>query len=94
MPGKKKEKEAEKPVETVEQKMAAEAICPKCMKPVESHMCRFCGATKAINDASGNVIWMLNGRVVAAFRDEKDAYVKMALRSGIPESEWPQRFRS
>jgi len=37
---------------------------------------------------------MLNGRVVAAFRDEKDAYVKMALRSGIPESEWPQRFRS
>jgi len=79
--------------ETVEEKMAAEAICPKCEKPVAGHMCRFCGATKAINDASGNVIWMLNGRVVAAFRDEKDAYVKMALRARIPESEWPERFR-
>jgi hypothetical protein len=81
-------------VETVEQKMAAEAICPKCLEPVDGHMCRFCGATKAINDVSGNVIWMLNGRVVAAFRDERAAYVQMAERSGIPRGTWPERFRN
>lgn len=79
--------------ETVEQKMAAEAFCPKCLKLVEDHRCRLCGATKAINDASGNVIWMLNGRVVAAFRDERAAYVNMAERCGIPRSEWPERFQ-
>lgn len=90
---KKTDKKEEPKQETVEQKMAAEGICPKCLKPVTGHMCRLCGATKAINDASGNVIWMLNGRVVGAFRDEKEAYVRMAARSGIPESEWPERFR-
>lgn len=80
-------------VETVAQKMAAEAFCPKCLKAVEGHRCRLCGATKAINDVSGNVIWMLNGRVVAAFRDERAAYVNMAERCGIPRGEWPERFR-
>lgn len=84
----------DKILEAVEKKMAAEAICPKCVKPVAGHICRFCGSTKAINDASGNVIWMLNGRVVAAFQDEKAAYVQMAARSGIPQAEWPERFRS
>ena len=80
--------------ETDEQKMTAEAICPTCGKEVLTHMCRFCGATKSINSVSGNVIWMRNGRVVEAFRDEKQAYVNMAVRYGIPESEWPERFKS
>jgi ribosomal protein L24E len=76
-----------------EKKMAAEAICP-CGKPVETHKCRFCGATKSINQASGHVIWMRNGRVVRAFQDEKKAYVEMAEQYGIPEAEWPEQFRT
>ena len=71
----------------------SDAICPTCAKPVEGHKCRLCGATKAINDVSGNVIWMRNGRVIAAFRDAKKAYVAMARRCGIPESEYPEKFR-
>jgi len=88
----------EKPIETVkkktlDEKLDAEAICPTCGKPVETHKCRLCGATKSINAASGNVIWMRNGRVVAAFQDSKTAYVNMATRHGIPRDEWPEQFK-
>jgi predicted amidophosphoribosyltransferase len=76
-----------------EDKMAAEAICPTCGKPVPTHKCRFCGATKSINSATGNVVWMKNGRVVEAFQDAKQAYIKTAIRHHIPESEWPEKFR-
>ena len=79
---------------TVEEKLGAKSICPTCGKEVLTHMCRFCGATKCINSVSGNVIWMRNGRLIQAFRDEKQAYVEMATRYGIPESEWPERFKS
>ena len=83
-------------VRPVEQgrKSTAEAICPDCGVPVATHKCRLCGATKSISDVSGNVIWMRNGRVVAAFRDARDAYIKMAIRYGIPETEWPEKFRN
>jgi len=88
----KKTKNAKKP-KTDEEKMVAEAICPTCGKPVPTHRCRLCGATKTINSVSGNVIWMRNGRVVAAFRDEKDAWIRMATQYSIPQDEWPDRFR-
>jgi len=57
-------------------------------------MCRDCGATRQISQVSGNIIWVRNGQLVAAFQDEKDQWVKMAKRNGIPESEWPERFRT
>jgi len=86
-------KEIERKPETDEEKMAAEAICPTCGKEVFNHKCRLCGATKHINAVSGNVIWMRNGRVVEAFQDAKQAYIQMAQRYNIPESEYPEKFR-
>lgn len=74
-------------------KVTAETICPGCGKEVETHKCRFCGATKCISSVTGQVIWMRNGRVVEAFQDEKNAYIEMAKRYGIDESRWPERFR-
>lgn len=79
--------------ETEEQMLEAEALCPKCGKPVLTHKCRLCGSTKSISSVSGNVIWMLNGRVVAAFRDSRRAYTEMANRHGIPQNEWPKEYR-
>ncbi len=73
-------------------KLKAEAICPKCGVVVDGHRCRLCGSTKTISSVSGNVIWMKNGRVVAAFRDTKLAYVQMAKRYNIPKTEWPAKF--
>lgn len=70
------------------------AICPGCGKEVEDgRKCRFCGATKTINQVSGNEIWMRNGRVVKAFADSRQAYVTMATQYGIPEDQWPEEFR-
>jgi len=83
----------DKKPKTVEEKMAAEAICPTCGKPVPTHRCRFCGATKSINSVSGNVIWMINGKVICAFMDARQAYIQMAIKYGIPKSEWPEKFR-
>lgn len=71
----------------------SDAICPTCGVEVKTHKCRLCGAVKVISSVSGNLIWMRNGRVVAAYRDEKEAYVKMAKQYGISEDEWPERFR-
>jgi len=90
------------PVEAVavltdEEKLAAsDSICPGCLVRVLDNKCRLCGARKTINSVSGNVIWMRNGRIVpgGAFQDDKNAYVQMAQRSGIPMSEWPEKFRS
>ena len=85
------------PVLPDEEKLeAAESICPKCGVGVRTHRCRLCGATKTINQVSGNVIWMCNGRVVpgGAFEDDRHAYVEMAKRYGIPRAEWPEKFRS
>jgi ribosomal protein L40E len=76
----------------IEKKLASEAICPKCGVAVDTNKCRLCGSTKSISPVSGNVIWMLNGRIVAAFQDEKRAYVTMAVRYNIPTTEWPKRF--
>jgi hypothetical protein len=83
----------DKKVKAVEEKVVAEAICPACGKPVLDHKCRLCGATKSINSVSGNVIWMRAGRVIVAFEDERQAYVRMATKFGIPEKDWPERFR-
>lgn len=70
-------------------------VCPTCgpKGDIINGKCRLCGARKTINSVSGNVIWMRNGRIVRAFRDSKQAYVKMALNYGIPKSEWPEEFK-
>lgn len=73
--------------------MSKEALCPSCGKEVD-YRCRLCGATRSVSSVSGNVIWMRNGRVVRAFKDEKEAYVKMAERYGIPKEEWPEKFKT
>lgn len=70
-----------------------ECICPSCGKAVETHKCRLCGAVRTINPVSGNEIWMKNGRIVAAFEDSKQAYVRMAIKYEIPKEQWPEQFR-
>lgn len=77
---------------TMHDKMA-DVICPTCAKAVEGHRCRLCGATKTINSVSGSVIWMRNGKLVAAFHDDKRAFVDTALEHNIPIEEWPEQFR-
>jgi len=88
--------EAEKVLTDEEKLAASDSICPGCLVRVIENKCRLCGARKTINSVSGNVIWMRNGRIVpgGAFQDDKNAYVQMAQRSGIPMSEWPEKFRS
>jgi len=71
---------------------SVEALCPTCGVEVPTHRCRLCGAVRTVNQVSRNVIWMRNGRVVRAFADEKQAYVKMAEVYGIPKERWPKRF--
>ena len=70
-----------------------DALCPTCGKPVEGHKCRLCGATKTVNQVSGNIMWMRNGRLIAAFHDEKKAWVAMAEAHGIPQDQWPEKFK-
>ena len=68
---------------------------PECNGDLnEDSMCRNCGATRQISPVSGNIMWVLRGKVVAAFQDEKDQWVKMAERNGIPEADWPERFKT
>jgi hypothetical protein len=59
----------------------------------EDDMCRLCGAARKINKSTGNVIWVRRGRLVAAFDDEREAYIVMAKRNGIPEDRWPEKYR-
>lgn len=68
------------------------SFCPACRKDVEGHKCRLCGATKTINAVSGAVIWMRNGRVIAAHKDSKSAWVAMAVKHRIPQDQWPAEF--
>ena len=72
-----------------------ETICPTCGPDgdVIEGKCRMCGARRTVNQVSGNVIWMRNGRIVRAFVDALRAYVDMARRYGIPEEQWPEEFR-
>lgn len=84
----------EKAVKDMTPEERADAICPTCGVGVSGHKCRLCGATKSVNAASGNQIWMRNGRLIAAFRDGREAYVRMASQYGIPENEWPEEFRT
>ena len=68
---------------------------PECNGDLnDDDMCRSCGATRQLSQVSGNVIWTRGGKVVAAFQDEKDQWVAMATRNGIPEDDWPERFRT
>lgn len=91
---KKKKNELEKPIlDQSEKTEIGDAICPTCGKGIDGHRCRLCGAVRTTNSVSGHVIWMRNGRLVCAFKDERDAYARMAERYGIPKSEWPEKFR-
>lgn len=69
-------------------------ICPHCGNSVPGHKCTHCGAEKCINQVSFNEIWLLGGRVIAAFEDSRIAYIKMASRHRIPSEQWPQEFRT
>ena len=83
-----------KKLETIEEPMleTGDSICPACGVAVD-YRCRLCGATKSINSVSGNVIWMRNGRLIAGFKDEKQAFLNMAERWNVPESLWPDKFK-
>jgi methionyl-tRNA synthetase len=70
-----------------------EGICPGCGKEMGEYRCRFCGTTKTINQVSGNVIFMRNGRIVSAFTDEKAAFIQMAIKHNIPQEQWPKQFK-
>lgn len=76
-------------------KKITDIICPSCGKDgdVIDLRCRKCGARQTVNQVSGNIIWIRNGRLVKAFKDSKDAYVNMAMLHGIPESQWPEEYR-
>ena len=71
-------------------------LCPSCgpKGDIRDEKCRLCGARRTVNQVSGNVIWMRNGRIVRAFKDSRQAYVQMAIKNGIPESRWPEEFRT
>jgi len=77
----------------VQKEKAPTYICPYCGNIVEGHKCRICGAIRTVNPVSKHVIWMKNGRVLAAFNDEKSAYTRMAEKYGIPKEKWPKEFR-
>lgn len=87
------ERTSEPKAEDVEAaKNSGEMICP-CGEENVDYRCAKCGATKHVNPVSGNVSWMKNGRLVRAFKDEKDAYIQMANDHGIPKERWPSQFR-
>jgi hypothetical protein len=48
---------------------------------------------RQINLSTGNIIWVRNGKVVAAFDDEKEAYRASAKRNGIPMERWPDKYK-
>ena len=43
--------------------------CPNCQKAGFAGHCRFCDCTSTINPVSGNVVYMIRGRVVSAPAD-------------------------
>lgn len=55
--------------------------------------CRLCGAVRQINQSTGNIIWVRQGRLVAAFDDERESYIAMAERNNIPVDRWPEKYR-
>lgn len=57
--------------------------CPHCEKPDFVEHCGFCGCTKKINPVSGNTIYMIRGRVVAAPDDLREQQEKHDRRYGI-----------
>jgi hypothetical protein len=58
--------------------------CPKCRNvEFNGKHCRFCGCRAEINEQSGNVIYMVRGRVVAAPDDLREQYAKHDARYGI-----------
>jgi ribosomal protein L40E len=82
--------------EKEEKKDIVEIICPRCGTDAGidklAQKCRLCGSYKTINQVSGNEIWMCNGSIVSAFKDEYTAYAVMAEKYDIPKNQWPKRF--
>ena len=68
-------------------------ICP-CCGVVTDYLCRLCGATRTTNQVSGNIIWMRNGRVIAAFTDSLQAWTRMTSIYNISRDKWPEQFRN
>ena len=58
--------------------------CPHCNKPsFDGKHCRFCGCRAVENPVSGNIVYMIRGRVVAAPADLQEQLAKMHARYGI-----------
>ncbi len=54
--------------------------CPKCDKPdFDDKHCGFCGCRMEINEESGNKIYMVRGRIVAAPEDVRQQKIKRGL---------------
>lgn len=57
--------------------------CPHCKKAdFNGAHCRFCGCTAMVNPASGNTIYMIRGRVVAAPDDLARQTARREARDG------------
>jgi hypothetical protein len=56
--------------------MERKSICPSCGDSVDVYRCGTCGTTKSTNPISGNIVWMKNEKIVAAFKDAKSAHLK------------------
>ena len=69
--------------------------CPGCGAAVVLPKCTACGAEQRVNPASGNIMWLRRGRVLAAFEDEKAQWEAMAARYGIARGDprTPEKFR-
>jgi len=52
--------------------------CPHCRKPgfLARNHCRFCDCKAELNPVSGNVVYMIRGRVVAAPADLRAQWAK------------------
>ncbi len=58
--------------------------CPKCRNTeFNGKHCRFCGCRAEINEETGNVIYLVRGRVVAAPEDLREQFRKHNARYGI-----------
>jgi hypothetical protein len=58
--------------------------CPHCKNSeFNGKHCRFCGCKAEINEKSGNILYMIRGRIVAAPDDLREQHAKYDGRFSI-----------
>jgi hypothetical protein len=67
-------------------------VCFQCKSELADNVCPNCGLERTFSP-DGNIMWWRGGRVIAVPQEEKEAWVRMAKRSGIPEEDWPEKYR-